>query len=470
MTMLERQAYQTELEAREPRPADTLIEQAREMFAEAMFELAAVSAVFENRLMMMMQPVYSSACDTLMVTAKPGTGTLLVINPHFFVNRLVDKTERAKALVHEALHVINRHLHTGHSGQQWTIATEVACNQTMMDTLGKGMFTVHPEAEDGTIDRNSKEELGVNPEYIHQKYRDDLSGQGKEYVAKEVFWSTDLKTLTELNRMTKPPKPPRGRAGWGCEHADGSSNGDPLPFDEEEIDDTMDEVLDAAVDIARGSGEAADQMKDALKRTFDHAEGSEKATKAWGDHSIGELFGEPVQRRQVKFWEQWLRRNLATRLRPGRRLRFNKKLVAVDQQLQRDPILAYRGKRRTTLLWVAIDTSGSMSTEQLDWLRKYVGEEENIDVEFFNFDTNLVPIGAGDQFVGRGGTNFDCILDGYNEARSKPDCVLVVTDGYAPEIMPRERGKWVWLITAGGDDWPKRKGMATFVLPPPSEN
>lgn len=470
MTVLDRQNFKLELENHEPKFPEELIEQARQDFRDAMRDLALSSAVVENRVAMLCTPVFTSAIDTLAVTAKPGTGIVLAINPEVFSQRL-DAENRVKALVHESLHVENKHLMADRSGDAWTLACEVMCNHVMMALLGCGMFQWHPKDEEtGAIDTATTEEFAVNPRKIWEKYKADLKKQGKDYVSYAEFTKSDLVCLAELQKMEKLPKPPKGsggksEGGWGCAHADGNPDGEQLPFDQDEVDDAMDEVLHDAV---RKAGAENDQrFKDALKRMFDQAEGSEKASKMWGDMGIGALFGEAIRRRQVKFWAQWLKRQLGRRLVPGRNLVFNRKTVAVDHQLRRDPILAYKGKTRKTLLWVACDTSGSMSSEQLEWVQKYVGEEKNIDIEYYNFDTNMVKIEYGDAFCGRGGTNFDCIEEEYTNARKKPDALLVLTDGYAPEIEPKDKKRWVWLITHDGDDWPRRKGMSTFKLPAP---
>ncbi len=35
-----------------------------------------------------------------------------------------------------------------------------------------------------------------------------------------------------------------------------------------------------------------------------------------------------------------------------------------------------------------------------------------------------------------------------------PDAIIMVTDGYAAPIAPKESDRWIWLITEGGsDDW-----------------
>jgi hypothetical protein len=476
MTMLDRRNFINELANHEPVPPAELLEFAKEAFLIAMRDLSLTDAVMENRIAMLCEPVFTSAIDTLAVTAKPGTGIVLAVNPWFFVHHpthsaTVQKTsyqlagpeERVKAIVHEGNHVEKKHLLTNYTGDAWTLSNEVMCNHDLMSVLKTGMFKAHPVDDAGVVDTSQVVEFGVNPRKIWEKYRDDLKEQGKSYVDYNTFVSSDLLCMSELEKMTKLPQPPRGRKGeWNCSH----HQGDGLPFDQDEVDDSMTEVMDTAHRKATVEGDP--RFKDALEKLFKQTQGDEKASKIWGDTGIGALFGQVVQKREVKFWAQWLKRNLASRLVPGRKLIFNKRTAAVDHQLRRDPILVYRGKQYRTLLWVEIDSSGSMGYEQLEWVRKYVGEEKNIDVVFHNFDNDRYPVEWGKPFAGRGGTDFSVIEDAYLAAKRKPDAVLVFTDGEAAHIRPRDHHRWIWLITHHGDDWPKAEGMACYKLPPPN--
>jgi hypothetical protein len=495
MTMLDRRNFIEELKASRPCSPE-LESKAREHFSVAMRDLSLSTAVMENRIAMLCDPVFlGPASDpherltTLAVTARPGTGIILVIDAMFFAGAELDPADLAEvlkaahkdanvklissnegrvwAIVHEGQHVEKKHLLTNYSGPSWDLACEVVSNADVQSTLKTGMLQVFStDQAAGTVDRSSTEEFGVNPKKIWEKYKDDLKEQGKSYVDYSAFTSSDLACMAELDKMTKLPKPPRGKGkggasqGWPCPH----HGGDPLPFDQDEIDDAMSEVIDTAV--RKATVEKDPRFKSALEKLYKQTKGDEGASKIWGDHGVGEMFGEAVNKREVQFWAQWLRRNIGSRLAPGRALVYNRRTVAVDQQLRRDPILAYRGKKRRALLWVEVDSSGSMSWEQLEWVRKHIGVEKNVDIEYHNFDTARYDIEWGKPFSGRGGTDFRCVEEAYKEARRKPDAVLVVTDGYAQEITPSDARKWVWLITSDGTDWPARAGMACYKLPP----
>jgi hypothetical protein len=107
----------------------------------------------------------------------------------------------------------------------------------------------------------------------------------------------------------------------------------------------------------------------------------------------------------------------------------------------------------------------------LDRVAALIGELDNIEVEWHSFDGEVWPFVIGEGFKGGGGTSFQIIDDHIQEGaprhgEAEPCCeeeqdfVLVITDGYAPHIMPREPDKWIWLITPGGDPWPLDAGMS----------
>ena len=50
------------------------------------------------------------------------------------------------------------------------------------------------------------------------------------------------------------------------------------------------------------------------------------------------------------------------------------------------------------------------------------------------------------------------VIDDYAaELEEPPDAVIVLTDGYAAPLVPREPDRWIWLILPGGNPWPASK-------------
>ena len=111
-------------------------------------------------------------------------------------------------------------------------------------------------------------------------------------------------------------------------------------------------------------------------------------------------------------------------------------------------------------LWVAVDTSGSISSEMLNIaLNEIYGALNQVNlsgwISFFDFDiTKPVPFESADELddvkpIGGGGTSFDVIfnsIDSYFE--ENPEIIVVITDGYA-EFPEEESAKGipvVWCI------------------------
>jgi predicted metal-dependent peptidase len=127
----------------------------------------------------------------------------------------------------------------------------------------------------------------------------------------------------------------------------------------------------------------------------------------------------------------------------------------------------YSGTKRKHLdkKLVAIDTSGSMSDEDLAQILAEINRLQEIypvDLILFDHDIQLGPIDYSRKhvsfdFVGRGGTSFQPVFDIAEEKRYST--VIVLTDGFAPP--PREPvgiKDTIWVITEDGEmpvDWGK---------------
>lgn len=102
---------------------------------------------------------------------------------------------------------------------------------------------------------------------------------------------------------------------------------------------------------------------------------------------------------------------------------------------------------------VAIDTSGSVSNEEL---REFLGEIHHIyktgsQVTIVQCDTAISHIGPYNpkkDFAvhGRGGTSFQPVIDYYNENMRKYSCMFYLTDGEAP--APADcKGNVLWVLS-----------------------
>lgn len=134
-----------------------------------------------------------------------------------------------------------------------------------------------------------------------------------------------------------------------------------------------------------------------------------------------------------------------TRMRPSRRFEFEQMGSHYDF---------------TTRLLIAIDTSGSVGSEELArYLRiistffKYGIEE--VDVLMFDTEVQGKPLTIKDSrkhldsllVKGRGGTNFQAPVN-YVKEHPGYDGLVIITDGYAPapEVPAHLRAKLLWVI------------------------
>ena len=103
---------------------------------------------------------------------------------------------------------------------------------------------------------------------------------------------------------------------------------------------------------------------------------------------------------------------------------------------------------------VAIDTSGSVSDDEL---REFFHEIDHInktgaEITVLQCDTKINSIkkySAGDtvEVFGRGGTEFDPVIEYYNEHLKNFSCMVYLTDGEC-HCSVKPRGKMLWVISS----------------------
>lgn len=115
-------------------------------------------------------------------------------------------------------------------------------------------------------------------------------------------------------------------------------------------------------------------------------------------------------------------------------------------------------KRQKHIL-AAVDTSGSVSTGEL---KEFLMELNHLkktgsDVTLIQCDTAISHIGKFDpkkelNIHGRGGTEFQPVIDHFNEHQREYSCLIYFTDGgcHSPENV---RGHVLWVLSSNGSEW-----------------
>jgi len=115
--------------------------------------------------------------------------------------------------------------------------------------------------------------------------------------------------------------------------------------------------------------------------------------------------------------------------------------------------------RRQKHILAAVDTSGSVSTNELkEFLNElYHLKKTGSEVTVIQCDTAISHIGKFDPkkdwwIHGRGGTDFQPVIDYYNENMHEYSCLFYFTDGEAP-APENAKGNLLWVLSSNGSEY-----------------
>jgi len=106
---------------------------------------------------------------------------------------------------------------------------------------------------------------------------------------------------------------------------------------------------------------------------------------------------------------------------------------------------------------VGVDTSGSVNNDELaEFFHEiYHMHKTGADVTVIQCDAAISHVGPfkkgdNDKIVihGRGGTDFQPVVDYYNEHQRNFSCLVYLTDGEAPAPEPRPKGRCLWVLSS----------------------
>jgi len=420
-----------------------ILEQAQEILIKARRKVGLGPSVITSIVVGLCHFAWTRTIPTFAVKLTGDGNPMLMVNPDFAIK--IGPDQAVFALTHEAYHLLLVHLYVDPAlmqNQNWVTATEACINHRITKHLGLPLISV-----DGKC-------AIVDPESVYSRWRKAMQTANLPVVSKEQFFETDLGCFSYLEQCPKEI-PPYGRGQQpgegqgGCVHADhghGDGQGNPAPLDPTEVGKFMEKVLGQSVQAAKNG------RKGAKEEILNWVDASPEASKMWGDVGAGSLRGETTTSRKTDLWEKWTADAMASRMAEGARWRYNKKLPF-------DPRVSANGREPKKYGSVYIDASGSMSQAFLDKVVALIGELDNIEVSWNSFDGEVWPFVPGEPLRGGGGTSFQIIDDHVATLEEDQDFVLVITDGYAPHIVPADPDKWIWLITPGGDTWAQDAGM-----------
>lgn len=466
-------------------------------FQEGMLRLSCSKARLAHHLARVTNRRWNVPIGTAAVTMDPKTGKVaLLLNPYLIL--MLGPEWTRFVLAHESRHLINEHLRLDRElacDEVFTLATEITVNKRVTEALACSMPRVRGEV------------FGIDPEDQFKKYRERANKAGLTPVTRDEFFVTDEACYAALLSLPKPPTPKNPACGHANHQNDpsdsssgqgvakstgkakgkskGSAAGDPSQddnsgkptdshgtgiyedfkfpgglgvLDRPEIDEAIRDVLHQAVKEALAGDEELKGELLGLGEEF-------KDSKVWGSIGLGALRGEKPVTQTRPQWEAYLQRAMASRMESSDRLTYNKKIGWWY------PFFTPTGKEEQRHIAVFFDASGSISGPLVERFHRMMGIIPNTTVRWFSFDTQVYDLGTSEQgsndveaIRGGGGTNFAPIVTQVAELDEEPDAVVVITDGYAPQIDPADGWKWIWLVTEGGNGWMADFGMETIFI------
>lgn len=420
-------------------------------------KLALTSSTLTTVIMSVMRQVYHNVpgLDTLAVSLAHDNVPVLLINPDFVLS--VDRPEDlVVVLAHEAMHLIAMHLRlvdpAKRGDEMYTMTAEAWINYFVLTLLQTDLPTIEGKP------------TGVDPIKFFEKFKKAASEAGIQSFPRKIeeFYSSDENAYKWISQL---PKQFRGGNNW-CAHGSdalpgqGDPSSDVTPsLDDQAVGQLAQKALEVALRNALKDGN--DKAKQELQKLLNSSEGNETAEQIFGDLGAYELLGGTSPTKRSRFWDKKVARAIASLIKPGDRLAFNRKRP-------RERIFSPRGKVEEKSIVIAIDTSGSMFFgDALDRVRELVGQTK-AKARWVWFDGAVWEFKPGDDMHGGGGTNCSLVETWILEnCKRYPDAVICVTDGYFAHFTPSKPKRWIWVITKDGDPWPRtyEPPMKVAVLP-----
>lgn len=340
--------------------------------------------------------------------ALKGINYILVINPDFWDK--LSEDHKQGLILHEALHIIFNHLLLRDDfadPRLANVAMDCELNQYIDENL----------LPDGAIlPENLGEQLNISLDlkagthYYYNKLQQEQSGKGSPQKA--------------------------------CNGGD-SNEGMSLP-----------DTLDSHDDWSNSTEGMSEAHKKLITKQNEYLvkEAAEQTLKSQGylPGNINELYNRLTKIEPAKFnWKAYLRQfingSIRSTMKPSR-----KKL---NRRLEKEQLPGKKFLRKIDLL-VAIDTSGSVNKDELHEFMNEIGHihKYGAEITILQCDTTIHSIekfkkNKDIEIKGRGGTDFDPVIEYYNKNKGKHTCLVYFTDGEA-YCNVKPQGKMLWVVSS----------------------
>ena len=353
----------------------------------------------------------------------------LTVNPKFWAS-LTDR-QQVEVFKHELLHICFYHCFLGKSFRDWdlfNIAADAEVNQ----------YLDKQNLPEGCVDL-IKQYPGLAQKAGAKFYYDFLQQQIQNQPSMPlVGGGQGLGQQTDSNNSNSSS----GSAGNSSsgQNSKGTS-GFGKTLDDHSAWKEMDELSEAEKELV------SEALNKTLVEAYQNARG-----RGTVPGSLEEYIGKLLDRKQIFNWKAYFRRLVGN---------AEETWIKVSRKKESRRFSGGAGIKKVhySNILVGVDTSGSVSTEELREFfteMRHISKTKNVVVDVSEFDsiihrTYRFSGKFTGKIEGRGGTNFQPVVDQYNANRKKYSALIIFTDGYAPipEKTPKD---CIWVITQNKED------------------
>jgi predicted metal-dependent peptidase len=337
----------------------------------------------------------------------------LYVNEHFFLKELTTFSSRVAVIKHETLHLVFKHLvmldFKKYDAKLFNIAADLVVNQFIGKwKLPSSAVTLASFPE---LDLSENESL----DWYYKKILSLKRKMDRKKNSKDSFSNTSTQTLENIIENGNHSN----HSKWGFSESDIN-----LQHAESELDRI---ILQTKERISTDQYYSLPfSIRDLISIII------EKRNPKVNWKRALKIFSSSSRRTRVKFTVKRVSKRYGTR--PGLKIQRSQKIA------------------------VAIDTSGSISLDELNMFFNEIHSmwQNGAEIEVIECDAAVQKTydyrGKFPEFVhGRGGTNFDPVFAYLNKNTNVLyDGCIYLTDGYAPAPEIKPRCKVFWVITPDG--------------------
>lgn len=334
-------------------------------------------------------PVYSSILSHVNIygtndpryTTMATNGVDIIFSPKF----VEEQTEKALAfvLIHEVLHCLLRHNERlgDKTHEVWNYATDYAINPIIVnDTLYVDGKLEWPKMDGERMGLYEPDYVGLTADAIYKILIDDYTPKPKEKPFDTIIGKITPQIIEDLIIQISNDSVKN-------EPNDDEPNGDePIFTDKTTIVEAPGDIPGekrVTRDVTKGEiiGSKVDIIKNGITRTIDWEDITRSAIRRHGDNMsdiskkiLGQTIG--ADKKPIVNWEQELKKFFDIALKKANYRPYDKRTIAAGRY---DWTSKRSGINTLKIIVVAVDTSGSISTDQL---KVFINQAYHLSVSF----------------------------------------------------------------------------------------